>query len=255
MRCSKSIFSRTLVPRASTTGVIEPALAGAVLDLAPDPLGLVLGAGVLGNTRRPPGTLQLGDPPGILDEHLPDVITEALVPHGHPGPGVAAGEDVHRLGLDGGARCQHLDGVGHCNNHRMPVNGRAVHVIESHSTHAKMVRCRSCGWVPAVYRKQSSGHMRPTCSTVARSRRANKKRDFGLTASERDAFLEGKACEICGNTEDLVPDHCHVTKVIRGVLCQQHNRALGLLGDTVEGVRRALAYLEKEVPGDRPGTS
>jgi hypothetical protein len=32
---------------------------------------------------------------------------------------------------------------------------------------------------------------------------------------------------------------------IRGVLCQNCNRGIGLLGDDIEGVRRALDYLHR----------
>jgi hypothetical protein len=40
-------------------------------------------------------------------------------------------------------------------------------------------------------------------------------------------------------------DHCHSTGQIRGVLCCECNTGIGKLGDNAEGVRRALAYLER----------
>ena len=51
-------------------------------------------------------------------------------------------------------------------------------------------------------------------------------------------------CEICGSTEDLVYDHDHNTGQHRGVICTVCNKAIGLLGDDVDGVRAALDYLE-----------
>jgi len=44
------------------------------------------------------------------------------------------------------------------------------------------------------------------------------------------------------NTRQL--DHCHSTGVVRGVLCWDCNVGIGKLGDTKEGVQRALDYLK-----------
>lgn len=38
-------------------------------------------------------------------------------------------------------------------------------------------------------------------------------------------------------------DHCHRTMRIRGVLCSNCNRGIGMLGDTLEGVKMAYEYL------------
>jgi len=40
-------------------------------------------------------------------------------------------------------------------------------------------------------------------------------------------------------------DHCHDTDVFRGWLCHKCNVGIGLLGDTLEGLNKAIAYLEK----------
>ena len=53
-------------------------------------------------------------------------------------------------------------------------------------------------------------------------------------------------CEVCGTTEDLVYDHCHDSMDFRGVLCRQCNASIGGLGDTLEGLMRAVNYLTKE---------
>jgi hypothetical protein len=42
----------------------------------------------------------------------------------------------------------------------------------------------------------------------------------------------------------LALDHEHVTGKFRGYLCRDCNMGLGMLGDTVEAIRRVLAYLE-----------
>lgn len=43
----------------------------------------------------------------------------------------------------------------------------------------------------------------------------------------------------------LVVDHCHDTGKIRGLLCHNCNRALGLLKDSVHTLESAIDYLEK----------
>lgn len=57
-------------------------------------------------------------------------------------------------------------------------------------------------------------------------------------------------CECCGRKQTpegqyLALDHCHKTGRFRGWLCMFCNTAIGKLGDTVEGVKNALLYLER----------
>jgi hypothetical protein len=56
-------------------------------------------------------------------------------------------------------------------------------------------------------------------------------------------------CELCGRVESLCLDHDHVTQEFRGWLCPSCNTSLGGLGDSVEGLRRAIAYLERPRSG------
>jgi hypothetical protein len=57
-------------------------------------------------------------------------------------------------------------------------------------------------------------------------------------------------CECCGRLPSekrvLALDHCHETGKFRGWLCHRCNTALGLLGDSIEKVKLALAYLERD---------
>ena len=72
-----------------------------------------------------------------------------------------------------------------------------------------------------------------------------KARLYGLTHLQVEAILskQGGGCALCGSTKLLRIDHCHKTGVVRGVLCQKHNAALGLAGDDLAGVVRLLNYL------------
>ena len=56
-------------------------------------------------------------------------------------------------------------------------------------------------------------------------------------------------CELCGRVEALHLDHDHATKEFRGWLCRSCNTSLGGLGDNVDGLRRAIAYLERPRSG------
>ena len=57
---------------------------------------------------------------------------------------------------------------------------------------------------------------------------------------------EGTACGICKSVDKkLVFDHCHSTNKFRDYLCDPCNRSMGVLGDNVEGLLRALNYLNK----------
>lgn len=57
-------------------------------------------------------------------------------------------------------------------------------------------------------------------------------------------------CECCGRhvATALMRDHDHVTGVFRGWLCKNCNVGIGNLGDSIESVRRAVAYLQRVVP-------
>jgi|SRR5882724_2224459 len=59
--------------------------------------------------------------------------------------------------------------------------------------------------------------------------------------------LPPTACECCGKVtgKTLHLDHCHATGEFRGWLCGQCNPGIGLLGDDIPALRRALAYLER----------
>lgn len=56
-------------------------------------------------------------------------------------------------------------------------------------------------------------------------------------------------CECCGKLLETGKrthlDHDHVTGQFRGWLCNACNLGVGMLGDSIEGVKRALVYLER----------
>lgn len=78
-------------------------------------------------------------------------------------------------------------------------------------------------------------------------RRSNLRLRYGITPEEFDALAartRGK-CPICLKKKRLAVDHCHKTGRVRGLICSECNRSIGMLGDQVEPLRRALKYLEE----------
>ena len=53
-------------------------------------------------------------------------------------------------------------------------------------------------------------------------------------------------CQCCGvEVDTFFFDHCHETEEFRGWLCRSCNVGIGFLGDDIEGVEKALAYLQR----------
>lgn len=71
---------------------------------------------------------------------------------------------------------------------------------------------------------------------------------YGLTLDEYQMMFDAQhgECKICLQTQEgelLSVDHCHETGRVRGLLCRQCNRALGLFYDDYDMMFRAAAYL------------
>jgi hypothetical protein len=69
-----------------------------------------------------------------------------------------------------------------------------------------------------------------------------------LEALQALAAHDGR-CGCCGTDKPKenrwCVDHDHVTGKVRGILCSKCNTAIGKLGDTLEGVLRAVKYLQQ----------
>jgi len=73
---------------------------------------------------------------------------------------------------------------------------------------------------------------------------------YGIDVSDYDRMLEeqGGGCYICGKKpagRALDIDHDHKTGKVRGLLCSNHNRALGLLNDNPDLLLKSVEYLVK----------
>jgi hypothetical protein len=112
-------------------------------------------------------------------------------------------------------------------------------------------RCKSCDKAARhKYREENKERFAEV------NRRKTLKWKYGITLEDYNSLLEKQngCCAICGTEENGVHgerrswnwsvDHCHKTGSVRGLLCNQCNRGLGMLGDTKEALQKALKYLD-----------
>lgn len=94
------------------------------------------------------------------------------------------------------------------------------------------------------------------CAAVAHDR-ARMLKSYNLTPEDYNKMVEEHAgnCAICGGQGfELAPgqklllviDHCHKSGAVRGLLCHNCNRGLGLFKDNIESLKTAIKYLEKD---------
>lgn len=76
---------------------------------------------------------------------------------------------------------------------------------------------------------------------------------YGMTEEDYNKMLEEQKdrCAICdtsvktGRWKRLCVDHCHTTGKVRGLLCNECNRGMGLLKDNADILRKAATYLDE----------
>lgn len=122
--------------------------------------------------------------------------------------------------------------------------------------------CSKCGVSKdeeEYHKKGDKGKLRRSCKSCDYSYTKQVRKDnpddylkiqlkkYGLTVPEfrQMAKEQGGKCKICGTTPTyrLCVDHRHDTGKVRGLLCRACNKAIGNLGDTPEGVKKAYDYL------------
>ena len=128
--------------------------------------------------------------------------------------------------------------------------------------------CKQCGCEKSVelFQKDTWKYdgLRPECKECTASnrkarydpkvnRRNNMQKNFGKGILETYEFFfekQGGVCGVCGSPENgrykhLSVDHCHSTGKIRGLLCNNCNRGIGLLKDKPDILRKAADYVEE----------
>lgn len=116
----------------------------------------------------------------------------------------------------------------------------------------KMYRCKSCDSKSRKKWKETNPER-----SYQSQRERNLKHKYGITLAEYKCMLDKQhgCCAICAvkennasfgvnKTLNFAVDHCHTTGKVRGLLCNQCNRALGMLNDDIKLVIKALDYLQ-----------
>jgi hypothetical protein len=101
------------------------------------------------------------------------------------------------------------------------------------------------------YREKLLAREREYSARHSATRRAYRLRCYyGISLEEYDAMLarQGGVCAICkkppAKGKLLVVDHCHLTGMVRGLLCGKCNSLLAFGNDDPDVMRAAIAYLK-----------
>ena len=115
--------------------------------------------------------------------------------------------------------------------------------------------CRNCG---TMFNPQAPSHhyCSSECANAGKTD-AYLKRQYGIDYKQYEEMLEAQdhKCGICGSEGftmakhhelKLVVDHDHETGRVRGLLCHNCNRALGLFHDDVDSMTKAIGWITNE---------
>mgnify|MGYP003636613148 FL=1 len=119
-------------------------------------------------------------------------------------------------------------------------------VVESKSD--EDVQCRNCKkFLPLIsfrHRSDRLNNYRVKSCKVCERKESTILKDLHYTSPNKTEH-----CDCCGESfgsKDLNLDHCHDTLLFRGWLCGKCNSGISLLGDNLEGIKRALKYLNNK---------
>lgn len=126
-------------------------------------------------------------------------------------------------------------------------DGRVKYCSDCPNVRWVMKECRGCGRIKppgkgAQYCPDCRDeHKSKTASSINNRKRAKR---YGLSVENLNALLAIDQCEVCGSNVRLVVDHDHATGVVRGLLCDLCNKALGQARDDVSILAGLIQYLE-----------
>ena len=109
-------------------------------------------------------------------------------------------------------------------------------------------KCKNC--VNAAARKIRTHDPERYARYKKRHNEYMKESRYGITQEEFNSMLvdQNNMCKICNtefkSTKDTHIDHCHDTNIVRGLLCNNCNLALGQFNDNTDNMDNAIRYLQ-----------
>lgn len=114
-------------------------------------------------------------------------------------------------------------------------------------------KCKPCAnaW-HREYRRLNPGLREKYSPSVKNPRASHLKAAYRISEQQYSDMLiaQGGHCAVCqrkrpGGRGSFHVDHDHVSGKVRGLLCARCNMGIGQLGDSIEGLRAAISYLER----------
>lgn len=72
--------------------------------------------------------------------------------------------------------------------------------------------------------------------------------NYNISEKEAEKLYNITNCQICNkkltDSKDKHIDHCHKTKVVRGILCSNCNKGIGMFKDSIKNLQNAINYLK-----------
>jgi hypothetical protein len=132
-------------------------------------------------------------------------------------------------------------------------------VIRPDEPNKWVIKCSSCGQEHIQNSREIQKNNKPmSCDNFKPHNWSGLEREdnimrkqYGISTEQFAELLEfqGGGCAICAKPIENIRrrmniDHDHETNKVRGILCTGCNTGIGHLGDNIEGLQRALYYLE-----------
>lgn len=125
---------------------------------------------------------------------------------------------------------------------------RSYHRNLENNRHKARIRSQDPETKARIKALKAARRLNPEYKKRERALARQKERERqGLPIPTRAAPADN-VCECCGLMQygaALALDHDHPTDKFRGWLCSRCNRAMGLFGDSIEGLMKAVHYLER----------
>jgi len=141
--------------------------------------------------------------------------------------------------------------------HRLVQEG--LHRIKHKRIRDGIAKCNHCGELKVVEEFPNLHYGAYLCRICLRATQEEQQfRRHGSSTAQYQMILEAQAgkCAICGSIQGhrsrygkvcrLAVDHDHRTGKVRGLLCNNCNRGLGRLQDSIQVLEAAVRYLKRE---------